>query len=55
MQDPIIKVDNLTKVFKLPREKNTSVKSAIVNFAGRKKGYEVQKALNNVSFEVKRG
>src|SRR5689334_19127648 len=55
MDDEIIKVDNLTKEFKLPLEKNASLKSAFVNFYKRKRGYEHQKALKNVSFSVKRG
>ena len=55
MDDIAIKVDGVTKVFKLPHEKNTSVKSAVVNFWRRDRGFEMQKALDNVSFEVKKG
>jgi ABC-2 type transport system ATP-binding protein len=51
-----IKVDKISKVFKLPHEKNTSIKSAVVNFyKPHKKGYELQKALSDISFEVKKG
>ncbi|HEU5005117.1 MAG TPA: ABC transporter ATP-binding protein [Candidatus Saccharimonadales bacterium] len=53
--DTAISVDSVSKVFKLPREKNTSVKSAVVNFYRRNKNFEMQKALNNVSFEIKKG
>ena len=55
MEAPIIKVENVSKVFKLPREKNSSVKSAFINFYRRNKSYEMQRALKDVSFEVKKG
>lgn len=50
-----IKVDNVGKTFKLPHEKNSSIKQAVVGFARRKKSYEQQHALDGVSFEVKAG
>src|SRR3972149_3228771 len=49
-----IRVENLSKTFKLPHEKYSSVKSAFVNFY-RKRTYETQKALDDVSFEIKKG
>jgi ABC-2 type transport system ATP-binding protein len=55
MDDVAIKVDNVSKTFKLPHEKNNSIKSSFVNFYRRRKGYELQEALKDVSFEVKRG
>jgi ABC-2 type transport system ATP-binding protein len=55
MEDFAVKVENVSKTFKLPREKTTSIKSAVVNFYRRKKEYEVQKALDNISFEIKKG
>ena len=55
MDEFAIKVDNVSKIFKLPHEKNSSVKSAVVGFYKRKKGYELQKALDGASFEVKNG
>ncbi len=55
MDDLAIKVEKLSKIFRLPHEKNSSIKSTFVNFYKRKKGYELQKALNDVSFEVKKG
>jgi ABC-2 type transport system ATP-binding protein len=51
----IIKVDQLSKIFKLPHEKYSSIKSAVINFYKRNKGYEMQVALTNISFEVKKG
>ncbi|MBI4034509.1 ABC transporter ATP-binding protein [Candidatus Saccharibacteria bacterium] len=49
-----IRVDGVSKVFRLPREKHASLKSAFVNFY-RRGGYDLQTALKNVSFEVKPG
>lgn len=56
MSDDIaIKVDDVSKTFRLPHEKNNSVKGAILNFYRRRKTYEKQRALDGVSFEVKKG
>lgn len=51
----VIKVDGISKTFKLPHEKHNSIKSLLVNFRKRDKGYERQQALDNISFEVKEG
>jgi ABC-2 type transport system ATP-binding protein len=50
-----IKVENVGKTFRLPHEKNSSIKGALVNFYKRNKSYELQKALQGVSFDVKEG
>lgn len=56
MDDDIaIKVDHIDKTFKLPHEKNNSLKSSIVSFYKHKKGYEKQQALKDISFEIKKG
>lgn len=55
MEDFAIKVENVSKVFRLPLEKNSSVKSLVVNSYKRQKGYELQRALEDVSFEIKKG
>lgn len=56
MDDMAIRVENVSKVFKLPHEKNSSIKSAVVNFyRPHKKSYELQKALDGVSFDIKKG
>ena len=55
MDEAAIKVENLSKAFRLPHEKTTSLKSVFINFYRRKKSYEMQQALKNVSFEVKKG
>jgi ABC-2 type transport system ATP-binding protein len=52
---PVIIVDHVSKVFKLPHEKAGSIKNAVVNFYRRKRSYDLQSALKNVTFEVKDG
>lgn len=55
MVDIAINVDHVSKTFKLPHERAGSVKNILVNFARRKKGYEIQQVLKDVSFEIKKG
>lgn len=55
MDEVAIKVTELGKIFKLPHEKSTTIKSAVVNFWRHDRGYELQHALKNVSFEIKKG
>lgn len=50
-----VKVENISKVFKLPHEKQASLKSSFINFRPRKKTYELQQALKDISFEIKEG
>ena len=51
----IIKVEAVSKTFKLPHEKNNSIKGAVINFYKRNKSFEKQEVLKRVSFEVKKG
>ncbi len=51
--DIAVQVTGVTKSFKLPHEKQSSIKGALINF--HKRGYEKQIALQDVSFEVKKG
>lgn len=46
-------VKNLSKEFKLPHERHTSLKSTILNL--NKRSYETFKVLNDISFEVEDG
>jgi len=55
MDDTAIKITDLSKDFKLPYEKASSIKSIVVNFWRRKRGYEIQHALHDVNFEIKKG
>ena len=50
-----ISLEGIYKSFRLPHERQMSVKSVVVNFYRRKRAYEKQKVLRNVSFEVKKG
>jgi ABC-2 type transport system ATP-binding protein len=53
-KDLAIKVENVSKTFRIPHEKISSLRGAFVN-AFRSHGYEEFKALDGVSFEVKKG
>lgn len=54
--DVAVNVKNVAKSFKLPHEKADSVKSLFVNpFDKRRKKFEMQHALRDISFEVKKG
>lgn len=60
MSDEIaIKVTGVSKRFKLPHEKNNSIKSFFTSSVKKnkvdKKGYEVQKALQDINLEIKHG
>lgn len=48
-----ILVEDVKKSFKLPHERNSSLKSTILNF--NKRSYETFRVLNGVSFEIKKG
>ncbi len=51
-----IAVDDVSKIFRLPHDKQTSVKGTVISFLrGGKATYEKQHALKNISFEVKKG
>jgi ABC-2 type transport system ATP-binding protein len=53
MDDVAIKVEHVSKTFKLPHEKQSSLKGALINM--HKRGYEAQQVLDDISFEVKKG
>ncbi|OGI24082.1 MAG: hypothetical protein A2194_04130 [Candidatus Moranbacteria bacterium RIFOXYA1_FULL_44_8] len=50
-----IKAENISKTFRIPHEKISTLRGAFVNAFSRNKGYEEFKALDGVSFEVKKG
>lgn len=55
-EDTAIKVENVYKNFRLPHEKVSSLKSFFTGLhKKRTKSYEVQHALKDISFEVKKG
>ena len=50
-----ISVKNLAKSFKIPLDKNSGIKQAVINVYKNKKGYREFQALNDVSFEIQKG
>ncbi|MGX7244026.1 ABC transporter ATP-binding protein [Enterococcus quebecensis] len=50
-----VKVDSISKSFRLPTENTTSLKRTIVNYFQGIKGYREQRVLRDISFEVERG
>ncbi len=50
-----IQVADVSKTFKLPHERATSLKTVIVNFYRRNRSYELQKTLQKISFDIKEG
>lgn len=48
-------VSNVSKVFKLPHEKQGSIKSKFVSMLRPNSGYDTQQALKDVSFDIKKG
>lgn len=50
-----VTVKNLFKSFRLPREQHNGIKQKIFSIFKGVKGYETQKVLNNISFEIKKG
>lgn len=55
VDEAAIKVEHVSKTFRLPHEKNTSIKSAVINSWRRNRTYEAQEVLKDVSFEIKKG
>src|SRR5580700_6196883 len=56
MDDLAIKVEGLNKTFRLPHDKQTSLKGTFINiFNPIKRSFEKQQALKDISFNVKKG
>lgn len=53
--DTAISVKNLSKTFKLPHEKQSTVKGALLNVFSGKKSYEEQHVLKDISFDIQKG
>jgi len=50
-----IKVSHVNKTFKLPHEKQNSIKGLFINMFSQSKTYEKQQVLKDISFEIKKG
>ncbi|MGB4762513.1 MAG: ABC transporter ATP-binding protein [Candidatus Saccharimonas sp.] len=48
-----VSVKNVSKEFRLPYDSQNSLKGRVINF--KKRGFKIQKALKDISFEVKEG
>ena len=58
MDDAAVRVERVSKDFQLPHERANSVKNLFVHavrYLRNNRSYEVQHALRNVSFEIKKG
>ena len=56
MDDVAIKVEHVSKSFKLPHDKQTSIKGGLISLVKHgKRTYEKQEVLKGVSFEIKKG
>ena len=49
-----IKVDHVSKIFKIPHEQRNTIREQIIGFR-KKTTYELFKALEDVSFEIRKG
>lgn len=55
-EETVLSVKHVSKDFALPHEKNSSIKSSVVNvFRKKDRTIEVQHALKDISFEIKKG
>lgn len=54
--DVAIKVEGVSKSFKLPHNKQSSIKGTLINLVGKgDRTYETQEVLKNISFEINKG
>lgn len=53
--DIVLKVTNVSKSFKLPTEKSSSLKNSLFNLIRGDHGYTIQEVLKDISFEVHKG
>lgn len=54
-EQPAVIVKDVSKTFQLPHEKHNGIKQAAVNLFNKDRGFEKQKVLNDISFEIKKG
>lgn len=50
-----IRVSGVSKSFKLPHESGAGLKGTLLGWRKRKKGYEIQHVLRDISFEIEKG
>lgn len=54
-EKPVVKVENLTKSFKIPLESSSGLKQKLINIIKGRKGYRVFAPLNDISFDIYEG
>jgi ABC-type polysaccharide/polyol phosphate transport system ATPase subunit len=54
-QEVAVKVNRLTKSFRIPTEASNGIKQKVINLMKGVKGYRVFTPLNDISFEVRKG
>lgn len=52
---PVIRVKNVSKTFKIPLDASNNLKQKFVNFYKRRSGYRSFKALDDITFDVREG
>ena len=55
IKEYVVEVKNLHKSFRLPTEKSSSLKQTFINRAKGIKGYQEQKVLKGISFNIEKG
>lgn len=55
MDENMIVVSDVSKAFKLPHERQTSIKGLVINLFRGRKTYEKQQVLKNINIEIKKG
>jgi ABC-2 type transport system ATP-binding protein len=53
--DIALKVEHVSKSFRLPTEQSSGIKQAFINYMRGVRGYTEQHVLNDISFEVRKG
>lgn len=53
--ETVISVKHVSKTFKLPHERTSSIKNAFVHFYKRHRTYELQRTLTDISIDIKKG
>lgn len=51
----VVRVQNLTKTFRIPIEASSGIKQKLVNLLQGRKGYRNFTPLDNLSFEIEEG
>lgn len=54
-KEVVVKVQDVTKSFRIPLESSSGVKQKLINFLKGRKGYRVFTPLNDISFEIEKG